>query len=287
MVNPNADDKKTWLPVGDGFMPVRAMIHSWKPAMEAFSAVWHSGGQVVVINDHSNRLDMMEFVDGIYAEMGDMSAAGSSALGSLNAHGIGTAFATLGPMVNYIWNHPKKEASMTEAYTSAGLMTHLYAGVFPTVPIKNNDHALGGDCAPGCDYSKTFAAYGKLFDAIRGRRWVLDVALPAQVTTGNALANLFRTDDSYVAVVSFAPLSGKVGLMLRGLDLACATPASVRYLAPGNQAAVTGKVGSIATGAACDGGWGDGASKCMPIELVFDGRGGNVTSSVVLVTISC
>jgi len=47
---------------------------------------------------------------------------------------------------------------MTEAYVSAGLMTHLYAGVFPTVPIKNNDHCIGGDCAPNCSYDDTFAA---------------------------------------------------------------------------------------------------------------------------------
>ena len=42
--------------------------------MEAFAKVWHSEGQAVIINDHSNRLDMMEFVDGIYAEEGDMAA---------------------------------------------------------------------------------------------------------------------------------------------------------------------------------------------------------------------
>ena len=39
--------------------------------MKAFAAEWHKNGKVVIINDHSNRLDMMEFVDGIYAEMGD------------------------------------------------------------------------------------------------------------------------------------------------------------------------------------------------------------------------
>ena len=44
--------------------------------MEAFADVWHSAGQAVIMNDHSNRLDMMEFVDGIYAEMGDMDASG-------------------------------------------------------------------------------------------------------------------------------------------------------------------------------------------------------------------
>ena len=168
------------------------MIHSWKPAMRAFAAVWHGGGQAVIMNDHSNRLDMMEFVDGIYAEMGDMAAAGS-ALGSLNSHAIGTALATLGPMVNYIWNHPKPEATMTEAYVSASLMTHLWAGVFPTVPVKNNDHAIGGDCAPSCAYDATFAAYGPLFAAMRGRQWAL-AARAADVTSANALANLFFTE---------------------------------------------------------------------------------------------
>ena len=148
--------------------------------MEAFADVWHSAGQAVIMNDHSNRLDMMEFVDGIYAEMGDMDAsgkphrccwhvrgtaqnpgivlAGGSGLGSLNSHAVGTALASLGPTAAYIWNHPKTEAKMTEAYVSAGLMTHLYAGVFPTVPIKNNDHCIGGDCAPNCSYDDTFAA---------------------------------------------------------------------------------------------------------------------------------
>ena len=123
VTNPNADDGRTWLPVGAGFLPVRAMIHSWKPAMEAFAEVWHEGGQAVIINDHSNRLDMMEFVDGIYAEMGDMSAAaaGSSSSGSLNSHGIGTALASLGPTVAYIWSHPKKPSQMTAQYVSDGL----------------------------------------------------------------------------------------------------------------------------------------------------------------------
>ena len=34
-INPNADDERTWLPVDGRFVPVRALIHSWKPAMKA------------------------------------------------------------------------------------------------------------------------------------------------------------------------------------------------------------------------------------------------------------
>ena len=148
-VNPNADDRRTWLPLKTAgqFKAVRSMIFSWKPAMEAFASVWHEQGQAVIINDHSNRLDMFEHVDGVYAEMGD-SDAGSAGEGSLNSHAIGTALATTGPMVNYIWNHPKPQAKMTVRYVSQSLMTHMWAGVFPTIPVKNNDHALGGDCAP-------------------------------------------------------------------------------------------------------------------------------------------
>jgi hypothetical protein len=271
VTNPNADDGRTWLPVGAGFLPVRAMIHSWKPAMEAFAEVWHEGGQAVIINDHSNRLDMMEFVDGIYAEMGDMSAAaaGSSSSGSLNSHGIGTALASLGPTVAYIWSHPKKPSQMTAQYVSDGLQTHLWAGVFPTVPVKNNDHAIGGDCAPSCAYDGTFSSYGHLFNAIRGRSWVL-AAHAAVVASKNALANLFsipvpghRSTGSsprlFAAVVILAPASADVTLSLKGLgsnstntgsDGRACTPTIDTVLSPTNQKAATAIVTSATAHAA-------------------------------------
>ena len=139
--------------------------------------------------------------------------------GSLNAHGIGTALASLGPTVAYIWNHPKKASLMTDEYVSNGLMTHLWAGVFPTVPVKNNDHAIGGDCAPNCSYDASYAAYGHLFNAIRGRSWVL-AAHAAVVTSENALANLFSlptTPPRFALVVVFAPTTGSVTLSVKGL----------------------------------------------------------------------
>ena len=50
----------------------------------------------------------------------------------------------------FVWNHPKKAAAMTASYVAAGLQGHLLVGVFPMVPVKNNDHGIGGDCAPHC-----------------------------------------------------------------------------------------------------------------------------------------
>ena len=87
---------------------------------------------------------------------------------------MGSALATLGPRVAYIWNHyaASHEANhLTYAYLSAGLQTHLWAGVFPTVPIKNNDHAIGGDCAPNCSFAQVFSDFGPLFASLHGREW--------------------------------------------------------------------------------------------------------------------
>ena len=268
-----------------------------------FACQIEQAGQAVIINDHSNRLDMLEHVDGIYAEMGDMAAADFSGhgpsgapVGGLNAHGIGTALASLGPTVTYIWNHPKSEKQMTEEFVSRGLMTHLYAGVFPTVPIKNNDHAIGGDCAPSCAYDAYYAAYGPLFDSIRSRSWVL-APHAVVVTSANALANLFSVPTAadtaaaaaaagdkteYRAVVALAPQSGTVTLAVAGLDkLSCATP-RVEALSPANQPAASAKLSP----SACPGG-----GKCVGVGkatiTVTFGAGGKVSSSAAVVRIGC
>ena len=287
--NPNADDRKTWLPVkGKGFIPVRAMIYSWKAAMEQFAAVWHNDGRPVIINDHSNRLDMMRHVEGIYAEYGCwFKPTESDGLGSINPHAVGSALATLGPRVAYIWNHyaSSHEANhLTYAYLSAGLQTHLWAGVFPTVPIKNNDHAIGGDCAPNCSFGPVFSDFGPLFASMHGREWVL-VARAAEVTTANALANLFRTKvegtgsgHRYVAPVVLAPQNGTVALVLRGLEFgrACVLTRStirVSYLRPASSHInnTLGTVTSIDNTDSQDcggGGWTRG-TQCVQLSLSF------------------
>lgn len=297
-VNPNEDDKRTWLEsIG---RPIRAMIHSWKPAMRQFAARWHARDQAVIINDHSNRLDMMEFVDGIYAEMGDMITSDSTAdRGSLNSHGIGTALASLGSTVAYIWNHPKPD--MTASFARSGLAAHLWAGVFPTLPVKNNDHAIGGDCAPDCAYSAVFTDFGPLFAAMRTRQWALG-ARAATVESGNALANLFFVDRPttpiagatsgrhYLAPVVRAPSNGTVQLRLRGVDFStagtstrgrgestddCSHPTvamlHLEALWPGQRAAGTASITGVSYDADCDGGWQDGPAvpTCLSVRVDF------------------
>lgn len=229
---------------------------------------------------------MFENVDGVYAEMGDSdadNAAGgtditstATSLGSLNAHAIGTALATTGPMVNYIWNHPKPQAKMSVAYVSRSLMTHMWAGVFPTIPVHNNDHAIGGDCAPGCSYDAAYAAYGPVFDAMRGRQWSLS-ANAAEVMTKNALSNLFfkrlgTSDLVYMAPIAFAPLSGEVRLTLRGMVLTCEHP-KLTVITPANHPRATTKLLNTTQGPKCDHGWGAQPEVlCSEISVQFSSR---------------
>ena len=174
-----------------------------------------------------------EFADGIYAEMGDFDAAGY-------IHAVGSGLACMnGPV--YIWNHPKPPSVMTPSVVSAALQGHLHVGVFPTVPIKNNDHAIGGDCAPGCPYDPTFIEYGAMFAALCGRRWVLAAHAAVVNTkasdateTAVALANAFTTPGigiapggrvgvnttAFVVAVTYAPQFGRVEISLHGVGAA-------------------------------------------------------------------
>eukprot|EP00051_Salpingoeca_urceolata_P001697 m.43204 g.43204 ORF g.43204 m.43204 type:complete len:770 (-) comp11623_c0_seq2:1441-3750(-) len=185
-VNPQADDGVTWYPVVPfkTFAPVRAMINSWKPALKNMADILHANNKVVVINDHANRLDLMEHVDGIYAEMGDVTVSGFQ-------HALGSALASMNTPA-YIWNHG------TTKNLEQGLQGHLFAGVYPTVPVRNNDHSIGGDCAPHCPYDALFADYGPLFAALHGKRWVL-TATPSLASNGQS--NVFTTTKGIAAVV--------------------------------------------------------------------------------------
>ena len=171
-VNPRADDGRTWFPYFavpaspdvPRFGPVRAMIFSWHLAMAALADVMHPEGKAIIINDHVNRIDMMRNVDGIYAEMGDLDPVGFG-------HVIGSGLAAMHkPVVS--WIHTRGFGKVLP-HLEQSLQGLLYVGAYPTVPVKNNDHAIGGDCAPNCTYDALFKDYGPLFTALRGKRWVL------------------------------------------------------------------------------------------------------------------
>ena len=165
------------------------------------------------------------------AEMGDFEPSGL-------AHAVGSGLAAMnGPV--YVWNHPKKTATMSPEYVAAGLQGHLLVGVFPMVPVKNNDHGIGGDCAPDCPYDDVYISYGAIFRALRGRRWhlaahgvVVHAPDSGAGSVAPALGNVFHIPSGtlniagvpkasavLLAAVVFAPQFGRVQAIINGVDL--------------------------------------------------------------------
>jgi len=89
---------------------------------------------------------------------------------------------------------------------------HLYLGAFPTVPFPGNDHTI----LPSPTADAAYLAYGALFNALRGRRWVL---LPevVSVADGAALANVFEVPDGFVVPVVLGGAAEQARVTLRGL----------------------------------------------------------------------
>jgi hypothetical protein len=78
----------------------------------------------------------------------------------------------------------------------AALQKFLYLGVFPMVPFPRNDHSV----LPSERADRIYMDYGPLFEAIRGKKWVL---LPHAITVKGevAKANLFQVPDGYIVPV--------------------------------------------------------------------------------------
>jgi hypothetical protein len=127
----------------------------------------------------------------------------------------------------------------------------LYWGVQPMVPFARNDHGITRTVAERGNDTQTFVAYGNLFRALRGRRWVY-AAHAAELlnsSTADAAINIFsRAGNSdprgggaeqLVLVVSLATPGTTLVVALRGVARS-ATTASLRLLVPGGDPANEG-----------------------------------------------
>jgi hypothetical protein len=75
---------------------------------------------------------------------------------------------------------------------------HLLMGVYPTAPYPSNNHALN----PNPETDKYYLAYGKLLEAMRGKKWVLEPHC-IETTTAGVKVNLFEVPGGYVVPVVF------------------------------------------------------------------------------------
>jgi hypothetical protein len=176
--NPNADDGETWI---DG--PNRHLRRSWIALMESMGPLFRNHGKVIFANDMDRRLELMRHVDGIWDEHGYYPF-------NLNTSSF---LALRKPLICWTLDE-KPMGDDPDEY----LQRHLYMGAFPMVPYPENDHSI----RPDETHERFYLDYGHMFNAMRGRTWVLK---PAAITVndGAAKANLFETPRGYIMFVGF------------------------------------------------------------------------------------
>ena len=200
--NPNADDGATWI---DG--PSRHLRRSWVALMQELGPIFQSAGKVIFGNDMDRRLELMRHVDGFYDEHGYFPY-------NLNT----SAFLALRkPLVCWTSDENPFGTDPDEYF-----QRHLYLGAFPTVPFPQNDHSV----LPSEANDRLYLDYGPLFNALRGRTWLLKPGI-VEVPDGTAKANVFETPAHYVVFVGLAGKKNNVQVKLRGL------PGAATVLHPG------------------------------------------------------
>jgi len=119
--------------------------------------------------DMGHRVDLHKNVDGFFSELGDTRPG---------RWRIATAYLAAGGKAATIWCHdphnnptPTKCGEMmtngTDAERNQFLQSHLFVGVYPSVPFPDNDHIL----QPSSRADKIYQDYGPLFRALHGKRW--------------------------------------------------------------------------------------------------------------------
>ena len=170
--NPAGDDGVTWTGA-----PKRSLMASWHDVMDKLIAITKAHNKVVFVNTHTmRRIDVLRHADGFYSEQ--------------RGTGIHHLLAFAGarkPVV--IWNSPANHSTFQES---------LYLGLYPSVPFPKADH----NTRPNASLEEWFLNYGSLYNAMRGRKWVL-LADIIEVTSRNALANIFEVKSGFVIPVVF------------------------------------------------------------------------------------
>ncbi|MEW6741248.1 MAG: NPCBM/NEW2 domain-containing protein [Planctomycetota bacterium] len=208
-MNPLADDGLSWID-----SPQRSLCQSWLSLLSRLGPLMHEAGKVIYVNPLYHRLDLMREVDGIYDEFGHEGH-------NLNAS---TFLALQKPVI--CWT-PSEQA--LEPDPDAYFQRHLYMGAFVTAPFAANDHTI----TPSPHAEALYLAYGELFNALRGRQWVL-LPRAVQMEGGTAKANVFEVPGGHVIPVVFGGATDKVTIVVRGLALGSGgAPSTLEVLHPG------------------------------------------------------
>ncbi|RPH34430.1 hypothetical protein EHM92_07845 [bacterium] len=166
-----------------------------------------------------NRLDMMEYFDGVFNEFGYLGF-------NLNQSAFLTFYKPL-----ICWT-PDKATVLRSP--DRFFQMHLVMGAFPMAPFPGNDHSI----RPDPEVERYYLDYGQMFNALRGRTWVL---LPnvLEVQDNKALANVFAVGNALVVPVVMG-MEDSARVYLRQCDhLLRTSTVSVSIWSPGDEGPVT------------------------------------------------
>jgi len=171
--------------------------------------VVHANQKVVLVNNHSKRIDLLKNVDGIFDEF---TYAGTA----LNL----TAFLCINkPALGWT----ASAANVTAVGGDSFMQKYLYMGVFPMCPFPGNDHSI----SPSPEADPFYLDYGPMMKLMEGSEWVLK---PHVISTqdGKAKVNLFKIPSGYSIPVVHAT-QDTVLVRLKGIDIGKLTSADVYH----------------------------------------------------------
>jgi hypothetical protein len=211
--------------------PVRSIMNSWKNFMTRLGPLMHNSNKAIFCNPHIHRYELMTHVDGIFNEGGfEWDKMNLSAF--LCFYKPLIIWTPEGKIVDssgvQYFEYRKWNQQVMREKPDDYLQKILYMGAFPMAPFPGNDHSIDPDSA----FEKYFLDYGRIFNAIRERIWILEPHV-ISVEKEKALTNLFVTPDNYIAPVIYGK-ADEVTVVIRMPQLLTRTEAlQIKALYPG------------------------------------------------------
>ena len=192
LFNERRDDGVSWFKD----KPARSLLTSWLAVMERIGPIMHQANKVIVANPIRRRIEMMKHLDGFYDESGQNTLA----------FNLGSFVAMRKPYI--AWTQNIQDPTPDEFF-----QRHLYMGSFVTVPFPGISHTLPPS---GAEVDSQYLDYGPLFDALRGRKWVLKAGV-IRAEDPAVKVNVFEVPGGFVVPVGFAGNRASVKVTLQNL----------------------------------------------------------------------
>ncbi len=193
--------------------PARSLLLSWNSVMNRVAPIMHNAGKVIFANVLNRRIDLLKHIDGIYDEYGNYpySINYSSYMGIKK------------PLV--MWTTSTADFKPDpDAY----FQRHLYVGAFMTIPFPGNDHTIQMDGK----VEDIYIEYAPLFQAFKGREWVLNAHV---IASKDAKVNLFKVGNRLIAPIVHSKKESATITLNLGTTEWKGKKVTIKYLQPGSQ----------------------------------------------------